>query len=290
MSTKINLRTNASYNFVAPEIEADENKVVEVMFPTQETKTIVAEVDTTVAIERAFTCLIMDVEADISLVALLSSNLKRGDMLLIIATAKGEDRTLSFSNNIGGGSIDLTEDAAENILCIFNGTEFTRIASGTGSNGADGSVWFSDSGGPDGALGKVGDYYLDTDDGEVYRKDAVDEWNSVANIKGADAVPSYYYNQDGGVNFMLQQRTINHIRVGYNAPSASPRLTYNNPQPGDQVYFNVKAEQICALDIEINLQKMGTYTASVGDHILVFMHNDVSGFVWVGAQKLEVQY
>jgi hypothetical protein len=52
-----------------------------------------------------------------------------------------------------------------------------------GFQGNDGSVWLSDSGVPDNLLGKDGDYYLDTDNGDVYIKDS-GTWNLETNITG----------------------------------------------------------------------------------------------------------
>lgn len=53
-----------------------------------------------------------------------------------------------------------------------------------GSDGADGSVWYNGSGAPSGALGVVGDYYLDNDTGDVYEKTGASTWTLVANIEG----------------------------------------------------------------------------------------------------------
>lgn len=75
-----------------------------------------------------------------------------------------------------------------------------------GADGADGSVWHSGAGEPSAELGKTGDYYLNTETGDVYWNDGT--WSVVANITGPAVgnfdgghADSVYTNQsiDGGV-------------------------------------------------------------------------------------------
>ncbi len=53
----------------------------------------------------------------------------------------------------------------------------------TGAPGADGNRWFDGSGAPAGGLGNDDDYYLNTDNGDVYQK-AAGVWGIVGNIEG----------------------------------------------------------------------------------------------------------
>jgi len=144
--THINMTFNSSYNFKAPGIEADSNKKVEVIFPTQEEKSMTADGNDTVVIERAFTVLNIDVEADLTLTGEINTdNLKVGDMVLINATAKDDDRTLTFASNLGGKSVELTEDQEEVFLLVYTENGFKFIASGSGSNGQSAyQIWLDE--------------------------------------------------------------------------------------------------------------------------------------------------
>jgi len=52
-----------------------------------------------------------------------------------------------------------------------------------GNDGVDGNRWFDGSGAPGGGLGNDDDYYLDTDNGDVYQKQ-LGSWGVVGNIEG----------------------------------------------------------------------------------------------------------
>jgi len=190
--TKLNMNTNASYNFVAPEIAADADKKIEVIFPTQEAITVVGDGNKSVSIQRAFTHITMDVETNLTLTGVVNvNNLKIGDKIVISATAKDDDRVLTLHTSLGNRAINLTQDAEENILLVWNGTTFKVLAFGDGADGsdgddgADGSSFLSGAGVPDNQFGADGDLYLNTTDGEVYKKVA-GTWGSIGNLKGAD--------------------------------------------------------------------------------------------------------
>lgn len=57
-----------------------------------------------------------------------------------------------------------------------------------GADGADGATWLSGAGAPDNGDGNNGDFYLDTETGNVYTKES-DIWGITANIKGDDGDP-----------------------------------------------------------------------------------------------------
>lgn len=136
--TMINKNTNASYNSKAPSIEKDADKVIEVVFPTQEKVTVDGSDDASVTVERAFTVVEIEVSDDITLDAELSTNLKHGDMILVKATAVDDDRVLTLGANLGGATIDLTEDAEEDLLLVYDGTKFVAVSKGDGADGATG--------------------------------------------------------------------------------------------------------------------------------------------------------
>ena len=54
-----------------------------------------------------------------------------------------------------------------------------------GVPGTPGEKWFSGSGAPSGATGIIGDWYLDTANGDVYEKTGASTWTSRGNLKGA---------------------------------------------------------------------------------------------------------
>ena len=137
----INKNTNASYNSKAPSIEKDADKVIEVVFPTQEKVTVDGSDDASVTVERAFTVVVIEVSDDITLDAVLSANLKHGDMILVMATAVDDDRVLTLGANLGGAVIDLTEDAEEDLLLVFDGTKFVAVSKGDGADGATGPAY-----------------------------------------------------------------------------------------------------------------------------------------------------
>lgn len=67
-----------------------------------------------------------------------------------------------------------------------------------GETGKPGSVWFNGAGAPTQETGLDGDYYLDSETGDVYNK-ASNTWSKVANIKGPEGSGS-----SGGVtNFVI---------------------------------------------------------------------------------------
>lgn len=56
-------------------------------------------------------------------------------------------------------------------------------AGADGAPGADGATWYSGSGAPSAGIGADGDYYLNTANGDVYKKTS-GSWGSIGNIKG----------------------------------------------------------------------------------------------------------
>jgi hypothetical protein len=151
--TKINLTTNASYNFKAPTIMADADKKIEVVFPTQEKAALTADEPVSVAIARAFTHLELVLEGNVTLTGVLGADLKLGDMVIISATADGDDRDLTLHSSLGGGTISIDQDATLHIPLFFNGETFTRLSTGGGADGADGAdgksayeIWVDEGG------------------------------------------------------------------------------------------------------------------------------------------------
>ncbi|WP_339863179.1 hypothetical protein [Paremcibacter congregatus] len=63
------------------------------------------------------------------------------------------------------------------------------ITGDPGAAGTDGDQWFNGSGAPDGALGLIGDHYLDGDTGNYYQKTGAAIWSLQGNIAGPQGDP-----------------------------------------------------------------------------------------------------
>lgn len=86
------------------------------------------------------------------------------------------------------------------VIQVIRDTSPGNPSSG-GSAGAPGSVWFNSAGTPSGATGVVGDYHLNTSNGDVSKKTGTSTWTVQGNIKGptggTGAAGSTWYNQAG---------------------------------------------------------------------------------------------
>jgi hypothetical protein len=80
-----------------------------------------------------------------------------------------------------------TESLRQAIACALEtGIGKQGPEGSAGPAGADGAVWYDGQDAPLAELGNPGDYYLDDDTGEVYRKQDETTWVVVATIKGLD--------------------------------------------------------------------------------------------------------
>lgn len=57
-----------------------------------------------------------------------------------------------------------------------------------GPAGANGATWYYGDADPESTLGKVGDFYFETDDQDIWNYDATEGWKEIANIKGDTGV------------------------------------------------------------------------------------------------------
>ena len=73
---------------------------------------------------------------------------------------------------------------------------FTELYNNGGTAGKDGSKWYNGSGSPSSSIGVSGDYYINTDNSDVYYKTT--SWSLLMNIKGlkgdTGAAGSKWYN------------------------------------------------------------------------------------------------
>ena len=125
MSTVVNKNQNAAYGFIPPDIAADADKKIEVVFPTQGIAALGSLADDAeLAVVRAATVVTATITDDVTLIGALSSDLKPGDMLLLVVTATGDDFTLTLDTALGNKALEITDGDTLNVLCIFNGTNF----------------------------------------------------------------------------------------------------------------------------------------------------------------------
>lgn len=89
------------------------------------------------------------------------------------------------ATNAGTVVFNGTYNSAPNGVYALTSVEILPLPIGErGPAGANGATWLSGSGAPASSLGNDGDYYLNTDTGDVYNK-ASGTWTIATNIKGA---------------------------------------------------------------------------------------------------------
>jgi hypothetical protein len=74
-------------------------------------------------------------------------------------------------------------DNSTSIFTITNGSDGTN-----GINGTDGTIFYSGSGEPNTALGVIGDLYIDTVTGNLYKKTGASKWTYQICLKGKDGL------------------------------------------------------------------------------------------------------
>ena len=68
-----------------------------------------------------------------------------------------------------------------------NSTSTFTLTDGTnGINGKDGTHIYNDTGEPNGSLGNIGDYYINNDDGNLYKKTGTATWSYQINLRGSN--------------------------------------------------------------------------------------------------------
>ena len=98
----------------------------------------------------------------------------------------GAGAPLSNLGKIGDYYLDLDTGDVHKKTKAAAWTRQGNIKGGIGDKGGDGDNWHDGHGAPAGNLGKIGDYYLDLDTGDVHKKTAPAVWTLQGNIKGGD--------------------------------------------------------------------------------------------------------
>lgn len=125
----LNLINNSSYNFKAPNITADADKKVEVVFPTQEAQTLTPGATIDVAITRQTTIVDCgELAANATLNATIGSDVERGAILNVKAKSDGTARSLTFGTGFTAPAVSGTISKTKVVSFIYNGTAFLPIA------------------------------------------------------------------------------------------------------------------------------------------------------------------
>lgn len=141
--TKVNLKTNASYNFVAPEIDDDANKKVEVNFPTAEVVTAEpadGAIEVTVKRQTVIIGFEEKLDADLAFTMLKAASVGVGASVIVIFTGgDGADRTVTFTGDVRYPDLTVKQDQPTVINLVFDGENFLPASLSASSGGADGA-------------------------------------------------------------------------------------------------------------------------------------------------------
>jgi len=126
--TKIHLTTNASYNFVAPEIAADADKKIEVVFPTQEQQTVAADAEIAIAIERQHTSVdIGEMAANAAIDLTIADHVEAGATLSIKGKSDGTARRMTFGTGLTALVASGTINKTKIVHFMYDGTTFNAM-------------------------------------------------------------------------------------------------------------------------------------------------------------------
>lgn len=125
----INKLLNSSYNFLAPSIDADADKKVEVVFPTSEAQVVAAAA--TIPIEVVRTNTVIDLgtlAADATVNATIGDDVPVGAILVVKAKSDGTARAVTFGTGIDGAALAGTISKTKTAMFVFDGTIFIGIS------------------------------------------------------------------------------------------------------------------------------------------------------------------
>ncbi len=214
--TKINLNTNASYNFVAPEIAEDANKKVEVNFPTAENikvEPIDGIIEQTIKREKTIITVEEPLTSDLAIILHKSASIGIGAIVTItIAGAESDDVNLSFGGDALFPELTVYEDKPIVVSFTYNGEKFVPAVLLASPDVEDGKSILSNPGMPEDSIGEDGDHYIDLTYYDLYKK-ANGNWQWVGNIKGADgatlsSVRVYHNNASGEISTEVKATAI----------------------------------------------------------------------------------
>lgn len=126
----IQMTQNASYNFKAPNIEADADKKIEVVFPTSENQSV--EAAATIAVDVNRTTTLVDLgtlAADATLNLTIGDDVPVGAILNVKAKSDTTARAITLGTGFTGPAISGVISKTKSASYIFDGTTF--LAMGT---------------------------------------------------------------------------------------------------------------------------------------------------------------
>jgi hypothetical protein len=125
----INMQTNASYNFVAPNISKDADKKMNVVFPTTEKLDVPAAASISIPIERVITIVDLGtLAADATLNLVIGDDIPVGALLTIKAKSDGTARTITLGTGLQGSAIAGVASKTKAASFIYDGEKFVAMA------------------------------------------------------------------------------------------------------------------------------------------------------------------
>lgn len=121
----LNMGNNSSYNFKAPNITADSDKKIEVVFPTQEAQAPTAGATIAVDINRQVTTINLgELAAAATLNATVGSDVERGAIIHVKALSDGTARTVTFGTGFTSPALAGVISKTKVQSFIYDGTTF----------------------------------------------------------------------------------------------------------------------------------------------------------------------
>ena len=128
MGTQINMTTNASYNFKAPNIAADADKKIEVTFPTAEALTPTVGATTAVTINRQVTCINLgELGAATTVNLTIASHVQTGAIIHVTAKSDATARAVTFGTGFTSPTLAGTISKTKVRSFIYNGLTFLPL-------------------------------------------------------------------------------------------------------------------------------------------------------------------
>lgn len=124
----LNMNQNSSYNFKAPNIAADADQKIEVIFPTQEALSPSVAAETAVTINRQTTVIDLgELSANITLNATIGSDVERGAIVAVKAKSDGTARSLTFGTGFTAPAVAGTISKTKVVSFIYDGANLLPL-------------------------------------------------------------------------------------------------------------------------------------------------------------------
>lgn len=129
MCTHVNLNTNASYDFIAPEISKDADGKITTVFPSAEKQSLASAAVIAALVERTTTVLDLGtLSNDATLNLTLGSDIPVGALLLVKAGSDATARTLTLGTKFLSPALAGAISKNKSQLFMFDGSNFVATA------------------------------------------------------------------------------------------------------------------------------------------------------------------